>query len=430
MYVDRSELDRTRVKRGASILLPIIFPIFLAAQYWEVFDMANSGLPSNTINVLVQDQQGIVWAGTNWGLCSFDGSDWSVIQQQEGGLPENNITALAVDSANRLWIGTELNGVAILDDGTWTLLNTDNSPLPDNTINGITHDLRGWAWISTALGLACISDQGWRIYDATPSSYMGFEFFSSHVQDVVVRADSLVCVATVNGGLTYITEDEFIYYTTFNSAFFDNSANDIALDGNGDRWIASAAAGLIRHAGPFDSGPWFNYSTQNSGFPDNTLTSLVIDQQDTKFAGTETGGIIVFPVNGTWSVLNMANSGLPDNRVLSLMFDDEGVLWAGTYDGGVARSGTSTHASNMSARSGMPMVHPTPFDRELHVSWAGRELDHQWQVIDASGRLILEGTISGTGTSTLQLDALAPGTHMLILTNDRERAVVRIMKLE
>ncbi|MDQ3100599.1 MAG: hypothetical protein M3R08_04375, partial [Bacteroidota bacterium] len=93
----------------------LIVPVMLTAQSWQVFDMDNAGLPSNTIRGLAQDQQGIIWAASNWGLCRYDGSDWTFFQQGASGLPENDLSALAVDQLDRLWIGTSLNGVAILD---------------------------------------------------------------------------------------------------------------------------------------------------------------------------------------------------------------------------------------------------------------------------------------------------------------------------
>ncbi len=410
-------------------LLFTLLPLFGICQSWEVFDMGNAGLPSNTIKALVQDQAGIIWAGTDWGLCRFDGSGWTVIQSSEGGLPENDVISLAVDTADRLWVGTALSGIGIFDGVAWEFLNMDNSDLPDNTINGVTHDFRGWTWISTSFGLACISDQGWRIYNNTPESHMGFEFFSPNVRDVIVREDGLVCVSTMNGGLTYLTEEDFIYYTTFNSAFFDNTSNGIVLDASGDRWIASAAAGLIRHAGPYDGGPWFNYSVQNSGFPDNTLTSIVIDAQGMKFAGTELGGVIVFPADGNWTTYDQANSGLPDNRVLSLLIDQDGILWAGTHDGGIARlilpTGTGTHPSN---EEGI-FVRPTVFERSIEVGSTGGLLDHEWRIFDPSGRSLMQGSVRGTDRAGLDLEALPQGAHILQVSNSCGREAFRIIKL-
>ena len=390
--------------------------------------MANAGLPSNTINALSQDHDGIVWAATDWGLCRFENDQWTVIQQQAGGLPENGLTSLAVDSANRLWVGTTLNGVAIHDNGTWSHYTIDNSALPDNSINGITHDHRGWVWISTTGGLACITDQGWRVYDNTPDSHMGFEFFGPHMNMVAVRPPDLVAIVTMNGGLNYLTETDHTYFTTYNSTFPDNSANAIAFDSNGDRWIASTVAGLIRHAGPYAENTWFNYTAQNSGFPDNTLTSLVIDAADTKYAGTEIGGVIVFPSNGIWYALNETNSGLPDDRVLCLMLDQDGVLWAGTHEGGIARWDPMSVTIGDPAEIPMPIVFPNPFSDRITIDLRGGFAGGSWMLIDATGKLVEQGAIGGEGSLQIRPSVTAPGMYTLRLQSTEGVSAIKLMK--
>jgi ligand-binding sensor domain-containing protein len=327
-------------------------------------------------------------------------------------------------------VGTELYGVGIHDGISWTVLNTGNSPLPDNTVHGITHDHRGWVWISTALGLACITDSGWRIYDNTPGSHMGFELFGPNVRQVVVRPDDLVCAVTMNGGLVYITEEEFLNYTTYNSTIPDNSANAIALDSNGDRWLASPAAGLIRHAGPQEGGPWFNFTAQNSGFPNNTLTSIVIDGLDTKFAGTETHGIIRYPANGNWSVLNMANSGLPDDWVRCLFLDQDGVLWAGTNTGGLARFDPLMAAGTADVTPAI-RAYPMPFQALLHVHWPPNVWGGEWRLLDMLGRAHAGGRILyGEQPASLDLSTVAPGAYVLHGWFGNDRSAQKVVKVE
>jgi ligand-binding sensor domain-containing protein len=250
------------------------------------------------------------------------------------------------------------------------------------------------------------------------------------VRQVVVRADELVCAVTMNGGLVYITEEEFLNYTTYNSTLPDNSANAIALDSNGDRWLASPAGGLIRHAGPHEGGPWFNFTAQNSGFPNNTLTSIVIDGQDTKFAGTETSGVIRYPANGIWSVLNMANSGLPDDWVRCLFLDHAGVLWAGTNTGGLARFDPLMAAG---AAEDAPSIHayPMPFQSLLHVQWPSVLWGGEWLMLDLLGRAHAGGRI-GTGEqpSVLELSRLAPGAYVLQAWFGNDRSAQKVVKVE
>ena len=69
-------------------------------QTWEVFDMANAGLPSNTVNAFAHEDNGTTWVGTDWGLCKYDGSTWEVFQVDNSDIPENDVRALALDDQN------------------------------------------------------------------------------------------------------------------------------------------------------------------------------------------------------------------------------------------------------------------------------------------------------------------------------------------
>ncbi len=420
-------LQRSVVHRGPILWSALVLCFQLSAQSWQVFNTANAGLPSNSIIALAEDHDGIIWAATDWGLCRYDGLEWSVIQESPGGLSSNSLRSLAVDEENRLWVGTDLYGIAILDDDSWSYITMDDSPLPDNTINAIHHDHRGWVWIGTPAGLACITPDGWRVYNDTPDSYGGFEFFSPHIRDVVVREDELVCVATMNGGLTYLTEEDHIYYTSYNSAFFDNSANAIALDGNGDRWLASAAAGIIWHAGPHLGGPWFNYSVQNSGFPDNTITSIVIDADNKKYAGTEVGGIIVQPDAGPWSVIDTTNSDLPDARIQALLLDQYGDLWAGTYSGGVAKMEISTGIQQQGITG--PHVYPVPFYDHIWVEMPGVSSPMEWRLHSATGSCVAKGHTHMDSRMRLDLPGSQPGTYYLSIIGPKTSWSVKLIRL-
>lgn len=398
----------------------------LLAQQWEVFDMAGEGLPSNSITDLVQDEDGVVWAGTDWGLCRFDGSAWTVLQAGTSGLPGNEVTCLAVDSLNRLWVGTAINGIGILAGEEWTYLDNTNSPIATEGVKHIRHDHRGWVWVSTELGLYCDTGEEWRHYDNTPESHGGFTFFGPNVRAVDVREDGLVAVATMNAGLTYLTETEFIYYTAASSNFPDNSMNDVVFDGNGDRWLACPSGGLIWHASSFMGGPWFQYNAFTAGFPDNTLLCVVIDDAGRKVIGSETAGIIVFEGQGNFTVMDQAGTGLPSDHVRCLMIDSAGVLWAGT-EGGVARydPGMDLADRSMYERS---TAYPNPVSDVLHVQPAGRGLEVNWQMIDQVGRVVRGGALGGIVPFVVDMASLAPGSYLVQLKIDGRSEVFRVVR--
>ena len=54
---------------------------------WIVYDTLNSGLPSNVINSIAIDSNGIKWIGTNKGLVKYNGIIWTVYNTSNSGLP-------------------------------------------------------------------------------------------------------------------------------------------------------------------------------------------------------------------------------------------------------------------------------------------------------------------------------------------------------
>ncbi len=384
-------------------------------QQWEVHNMDNAGFPSNTVVDIAEDGAGVLWAATDWGLCRLENGVWTVIQQQPDGLPSNSLTCLAVDTTDRLWVGTISNGIGVFDGTSWTYLNNTNSPILTEGVRDILHDHRGWVWISTELGLHVFTGTDWFLYDNTAQSHQGYTFFGPNVRSVAVREDGLVAVATLNAGLTYLSETDFIYYTASNSNFPDNSQNAVAFDGNGDRWLACPSGGLIWHSGEHVGGPWFQYNAFTSGFPNNTLLCLAIDTIGHKWVGSETMGVLVFEGPGSWYLLNAANSGLPDDHVRSILVDQEGNIWVGTNTGGLARFVIDTGMETPTAAQ--PRVFPNPFHDRIHLDLSDRPGTFTWELNDLLGRTLQRGTMAGGALVPLDLQGLVPGNHLLRLSD-------------
>ncbi len=84
----------------------LIFVILLAntnkcfAQNYAFRNIiSREGLPSNVITALVQDKDGIIWIGTDKGLCYFENGKIRLVE----GLASPEIYTLFVDSKNTLW---------------------------------------------------------------------------------------------------------------------------------------------------------------------------------------------------------------------------------------------------------------------------------------------------------------------------------------
>lgn len=176
----------------------------------------NSLLISNNVRVVRFSPQGVLFAGTNFGLSYLD-EGINFFRDIE--LPEtisSDITALEFDSRGNLWIGTK-DGLAYRDNSTGdiTVYNSLNSKLGSNVINEITYDrFTGDTYISTVSGITKIPTQIGRPDYEVSSSFafpnpfvidsdadrLSFNFAEDGAVDIYNSAGEKVIETTVNSG--------------------------------------------------------------------------------------------------------------------------------------------------------------------------------------------------------------------------------------
>ncbi len=114
----------------------------------------DDGLLSNFIRALAEDQDGVVWIGTDKGLNFWFQGDVG----ERFGLISDDINVIAVDPRNNKWIGTSA-GISVLssDGQTWTHYTTENSPLVNNNVLSFAFDAKsGDVYIGTTGGLSVV----------------------------------------------------------------------------------------------------------------------------------------------------------------------------------------------------------------------------------------------------------------------------------
>jgi ligand-binding sensor domain-containing protein len=68
------------------------------------------GLAGNLVYAIAQDEQGVLWFGTENGVSRYDGKAWQNFRRQDG-LLESNVYAIAAAPGGSVWAGTK-RGVA------------------------------------------------------------------------------------------------------------------------------------------------------------------------------------------------------------------------------------------------------------------------------------------------------------------------------
>jgi ligand-binding sensor domain-containing protein len=121
-------------------------------EVWTVAD----GLPVNSLNGVVQGQDGYVWAATFDGLVRFDGVRFTVYSTgTHPGLPSNRIVEMWEASDGSLWLITEQNHLVRFRDDRFTHFGPQHG-IADNAATVVYEEADGTVWVGTQAGFGWI----------------------------------------------------------------------------------------------------------------------------------------------------------------------------------------------------------------------------------------------------------------------------------
>jgi ligand-binding sensor domain-containing protein len=119
---------------------------------------SNTGISQARVSHIIQDNQGFMWFGTQYGLNRYDGYRFKIFAHdplQPKSLGGVYVKALFKDHVGRLWIGCDQR-LDRFDPITETFIHYSvraESQGIDVTVNGISEDARGMLWLATDSGL-------------------------------------------------------------------------------------------------------------------------------------------------------------------------------------------------------------------------------------------------------------------------------------
>lgn len=127
---------------------------------WHKIKPNDLGLPSNWVNGMAVDANGIVWATTSHAVLRIEDNTPEVFTI---GIPDNPnrfFGALTLDSLDRLWVGMN-DAIALYNADHWEVLDIYNSGVPNSRISALDFDTQGNLWIgSTHGGFAIFNPNG------------------------------------------------------------------------------------------------------------------------------------------------------------------------------------------------------------------------------------------------------------------------------
>ena len=127
------------------------------SDYFEPKDR----LGSTHVWVILQDENGVLWFGTSYGVSRYDGTSWQTFTTKDG-LADNDINSILQDGDGNLWVST-LAGVSRYDGTLWQTFTTKDG-LADNRVKTILQDEDGNLWFPTFAGVSRYDGTSWQTF--------------------------------------------------------------------------------------------------------------------------------------------------------------------------------------------------------------------------------------------------------------------------
>jgi ligand-binding sensor domain-containing protein len=305
------------------------------------------GLPVDRSNVILVDNFGAVWIGSDAGLARFDGENWAQYDSESTvAIIDEHVNALALETveggSSILWIGTDFGLTrAVIDaDGIESITDYDknNSYLLNEHVNDIVIDNLNNKWIATQGGLLrfgtdAVTDS--EFIDKGDNDFsVGFGFPNSPILSLGSYSNLIFCGTQKGvGRLSYDEVDGISGATIWDaewSGINSDTIRSIDFADFGVQWYASTA-GVSRHSGYMAKDGWEFY-TETESISDNETFSVAVDNDNNAFIGTARGLSFVDRENDP--VILDKSAGLVGDTVFDVTLDKyRGSVWCATESG-------------------------------------------------------------------------------------------------
>src|SRR5262245_28798215 len=189
---------------------------------------ARDGLPVNSINAIIQDRTGYIWAATWDGLVRFDGVRFTVFNSSKSEqLPSNLIVRLKEGPDGSLWLVTEQGQLVRFRDGVFTNYPFVNAQSAEGDVQLLV-DSTSTVWVGDAHGLWWV--RGDRVVP------VGRGTIDAPVTCIMQRRDGSFWIGTRGAGLFRVTADGRVTTRITDPALDADMVLGISEDAAGTLW--------------------------------------------------------------------------------------------------------------------------------------------------------------------------------------------------
>jgi ligand-binding sensor domain-containing protein/signal transduction histidine kinase len=338
----------------------------------------DEGLSQTKITHIVQDDQGFMWFGTQYGLNRYDGYTFklfvhdsrnpkslsgvyvrALFKDRDGALwigcdqfinkfnratetftryPVPFVRHISQDSAGILWLATG-KGLYRLDSATGTIRQYSHNPndpssLSNNDVNSSGEDKEGRFWVATTGHLDEFDRRTGKVTWDIPVSEtpLGFGFYEDRFGVFWIFHSTPNALSVFDRKTSTLTN--YSFHELEPSATALTAITGITEDRNGTLWLATHGAGLLKL--DREHRRLVRYRN-NPGDPDsllqNNVENLFADREGSIWAGLGRMGVIHFATNPLpfKRIPHLVSSeGTAEPFVGAIYEDRQGIVWVGT----------------------------------------------------------------------------------------------------
>jgi ligand-binding sensor domain-containing protein/uncharacterized membrane-anchored protein YhcB (DUF1043 family) len=173
----------------------------------------NDGLPSNTIRCIYKDSRGLLWIGTDAGLCCYDGLTYKVYNEANG-LKHDKIWAIVEDEQHNLWLSLYGKGLAKYNGKSFTFFDEKNG-LVNNSIRRLHYSKKHKC-------LILATEQGLGLFDGKEfkSFKRNYKEFKFQITGIDEWNDKFLITSSRHGVYELKISTNNIQTSTLDSSFY------------------------------------------------------------------------------------------------------------------------------------------------------------------------------------------------------------------
>lgn len=313
----------------------------------------------NYISALYTHPDGTLWIGTQSGLSRYNRQDNhfnNFPRRDKNGIPSGNyrIFAIASDGAQGLWLATDY-GLMHFNIPSQTFTDYRHDPanadsLPNDLVTDIVLDKDRNLWVGSALGLSKFHVQSGK-FEHLKLAFAGrTDAAQNSVVALSLDAHQNLWMAS-DAGLAKIDLGQKPYRAIpigDEQGLQAARVQSLFHDKDGVLWIGTLQAGLLRYVEQTNSYEWFRHRPLDpNSLLHNHVNKIYQDQTGVLWVGARSAGLskVDLASGGFTRYVQLQDdaSGNSDNRIRAIASAGKDHLWLGTYAGGLLRMNLNNH---------------------------------------------------------------------------------------